>query len=126
MTESTAQPVSQTGLFHRIPNWAWVAAAIIGLALYLGWGHITGSSVSRVNPDALAQTIGAASCFDSSYELTNRLDGSKAELYSCNMQNGSYKCVTDENGVARDVTAEAKLVFAGALGTQKPDCVVLG
>lgn len=78
-----------------------------------------------MNPDTLAKTINAAWCDDSGYYLTNRLDGTKAELYDCNMRNGSYKCVTDQNGVADDVTVEAKLSFASALGSEKPTCVTI-
>jgi len=81
-----------------------------------------GSHVSQANPDKLAGAINAAWCDDSGYYLIGA-GGSKAELYDCNMQDGSYKCVTEENGVASDVTAERKLSFASTLGSDKPTCV---
>lgn len=93
-----------------------VAATVLVLA---GCG---GSKVSQANPDKLATEINAAWCQDSGYYLISDA-GSKAELYDCNMKNGSYKCVTEQNGIANDVTAEAKLSFASTLGSDKPDCV---
>lgn len=117
-----SQPPS---LFRRIPTWAWIVAIVAAAAIWQGWIHLGGSHVSQANPDQLATTIGAAWCQDSGYYLTNRLDGSKAELYDCNMRNGSYRCVTDQNGLAADVTAEARLVFRSTLGSEKPSCVTV-
>lgn len=99
-------------------------AAVVVVAIVLGYQHFH-RSTATANPDTLATEIGAAWCEDSGYQLENRLDSSKAELYDCNMRSGAYKCVTDEQGVARDVTAEARLVFASTLGSSRPDCVRL-
>jgi len=80
-----------------------------------------GSGVSRPDPSKLAQTIGAASCQDSGYYLENRVDHSKTEVYDC-LRDGFYICVIQENGIAKNVTREARLVWADTLATDEPTC----
>ena len=67
-----------------------IAAVAIGA---IGWQHFHHRS-SAADPNNVATQIGAAWCEDGGYQLKNRLDGSKTEIFNCNMQNGSYKCVT--------------------------------
>lgn len=76
-----------------------------------------------ISSDVLAQTVGAVSCSPEHYELVDRLDGSKARLYSCDMGYGRMICVTYEGGIARNVTAESRLLWADTLGSAKPSCL---
>lgn len=81
-----------------------------------------GSGISKPNADNLAAQISASSCDDSGYYLTNRLDGSKAEVFSCDV-GGVEKCVMEQGGVAQDVTVEFKAFLSTTLGTgDKPTC----
>jgi hypothetical protein len=115
---------SQTRKVRKIRCFGSFVTAVLLLAATISLAGCGGSSISRPNPDKLATTIGAAWCEDSGFYLTNRLDGSKAEVFNCNMENGSYKCVSEEGGIANDVTAEFKASLATALVREadKPTC----
>lgn len=108
---------------HRLTMLA--AAGIVGLVVTVTG---CGSGTSRPNEDKLASSIGAAWCQDTGYALENRLDGSKAEVYDCNMPDGSYKCVDQENGIAHDVTVAFRLSLQSAIMREqdKPMCAVGG
>ena len=70
---------------------------------------------------AIASETGASSCTATDYQIINRLDNTKARIYDCFI-NGAEKCVTEENGIANDETATAKILFASSLSGGKPDC----
>lgn len=102
------------------------SAAIVAAVTLLAAG-CGGSSVSTANPDKLAAQINAAWCQDSGFYLTNRLDRSKAEVYDCNLRNGSYECVSEEGGIPQNVTSEFRAVIATAIvkDQEKPSCVTV-
>lgn len=72
--------------------------------------------------DAIAAKIGANGCVQETYEIQNRLDGSKERIYDCDL-NAQSTCVVEEGGIAKDVTAEVRLLFSSSLGGQRPDCL---
>lgn len=73
-----------------------------------------GSSISKPNADKLAASINATFCRDTGYYLENQLDHSKHEVFDC-FVNGETKCVDEEGGIARDVTATMKAELATSL-----------
>ena len=97
-----------------------VAVGVLVFAGVTGYDHFRHGSASSTGQSVAAQA-GAESCTDSGYQLVNRLDNSKPTIYNCSFAAG-MKCVTVEHGIANDVTAAVKLVWASALGSQGPDC----
>lgn len=85
-------------------------------------GYVYSHSDHSASASTVATTIGASFCDKSSYQVINRLDGSKQRIYDCTMGSGS-RCVTYSNGVATDQTATVRLLFADTLGTSKPTCI---
>lgn len=82
-----------------------------------------GGSSSPDRSTAIGVKIGARTCEETSFEITNKLDGSKTRIYDCSMPSGKEKCVTEEGGVAHDSTEEVKLLFQSTLGEAPPNCV---
>jgi len=97
-----------------------LAAILLGVFVCVLAG--CGSS-NGISPDKLAGKTGAVSCAPEDYQVVNRIDGSKDRLYSCDMGYGRTVCVTYEGGVARNVTAEARLLWQGTLGADRPACL---
>jgi hypothetical protein len=89
-----------------------------------GWGihHFTSSS-SPDKSSLIASQTGASDCYSSGYQIISRLDRSKTDIYNCDIA-GKWKCVTLENGLDHDVTVEVRLLWAGTLGGDKPDCIL--
>jgi hypothetical protein len=93
-----------------------VAVLIVG-ALVAGGCGATGDQ-----SDAIAANIGASTCHAEQYEIVSRISGHKDRIYNCTLH-GKTICVTYSGGIASNATAEVKLLFANALGGQKPDCM---
>lgn len=70
-----------------------------------------------------SQIGGGIVCTRSDYQLINRLDSSKTPIYVCQTLGSEPICVTDENNVVSNVTAEVRLLFANTLGSSKPACI---
>jgi len=85
------------------------AAAVLVVLVLSGCG---GSGAPADHSDEIANQIGGgATCYQSSFELTNRLDDSKDPIYVCEAPGSKPICVTDDNGIANDVTEEVRLLF---------------
>jgi len=93
--------------------WAILLAALALLAAGCGGSGITA--------DKVATDSGASACEDSGYLIVYRADQSKHRVWDCTIH-GHPVCVTDENGVASNVTAAARLIFADSLNG-KPGCL---
>lgn len=92
----------------------------------VGWLLLTQVIFTGGDSDQSAKvrsSSGASWCRESSYQLVNHLDGSKATVYDCGFPHGRERCVTMSGGVTRDSTEEVRLLFAGTLGAEKPGCV---
>ncbi len=98
------------------------AAALLPMASLVGCGSST-ASASKVTDAA-----GATSCDSSGYYLVLKTTGDHETIYDCTFTSGAdfkttKKCVTFENGIADDSTAEVRLVFSTTLGSPKPSCL---
>lgn len=83
----------------------------------------------------IAAKIHADSCKATRYAIVSRIDKSKTTIYDCTVDNtstdangaqtfGSKRiCVTEENGIAHDATAEVRILFANVLGDARPSCL---
>jgi hypothetical protein len=91
-------------------------AALAVLAL-LAAGCGSGDRASKI-----AQETGASACTRTSVGLKNRLDGTKTPIYDCTID-GASKCVVEEGGIARDVTATVRILFADTLSGTRPACL---
>jgi hypothetical protein len=101
-------------------GWLPVAALAAVVALLAsGCGAI--DSLTGDDSAKIASATGASQCTGTDYDITNRLDSSKARIYDCTID-GVEKCVTYENGIARDETETSKLLFAQNLSGGRPDC----
>lgn len=128
MTEphAPAEPANEAPPRSRGSRWFFgLVAVVAAMILVSDWGEIRhqlfGSTVTDRSSE-ISASISARSCVLTGYEITNRLDGSKAPLYDCVMLDATEKCVTQENGIVNDVTAEAKLLFANQLSGSPPLC----
>lgn len=101
--------------------WLRISGLIV-VAVILLWQHhiIDGSAAASDQSSAIVALTGASSCTQELYWI--RLGGSKATIYDCTI-NGATKCVTFQNGIASDSTAEVKLAFEDALGSTRPTCI---
>lgn len=100
-----------------------LVAAAIGIFLVgrsVGW-HVAGGGSSDHSAQ-VAQDAGASSCYQDGLQLIDRFDGSKTTIYDCRI-GGAMKCVTEENGIANDVTEQVKVLFATALNASRPACL---
>lgn len=93
------------------------AAAVVLVVLV-----VAGCGGSGDQSNAIAAKIGASTCSAEQFEIQNRLDRSKERIYDCELHARSV-CVVEESGIARNVTAEVRLLFANALGGQRPGCL---
>lgn len=64
-----------------------------------------------------------ATCYESQYQIENRLDGSKQPVYVCETPGSKVICATWSDGIASNVTAEVRILFQSTLGQEKPACV---
>lgn len=85
-------------------------------------GYVYHESDHSASASTVSQVIGADYCDKSSFQEINRLDGSKARIYDCQL-NGRQRCVTYVNGIATDQTATVRLLFQSTLGSGKPPCL---
>jgi hypothetical protein len=99
-------------------SFAIAAAMVVAVLSGCGSGGSSDQSTAIAN-----QIGGGASCYESQYEITNRIDNSKTPIYVCTAAAAKPICVTYENGIASDVTAEVRLLFANTLGSSKPSCI---
>jgi hypothetical protein len=104
----------------NIVRWVAVVGLVI-LAAVIVREKLSGGS-SGPTGYAVQQMVGAGSCQRSGYDMRNRLDGSTTGLYDCWKSGKGYFCVTVDHGLARNVTVEARALFADTLGATKPDC----
>lgn len=112
--------------FHGWQPWSWrrnILAVVIGVVVIAGVWHYQTHASAKIGAGDVALQSGADSCTSSGYELTNRLDGSTSTIYDCSFTSG-LKCVTLANGIAHNVTAEVRLVWADTLGSAKPGCAL--
>jgi hypothetical protein len=93
---------------------------LIGVAIYVVPQLNLGGAVDHST--SIATAIGASSCSASSFEVTSKLDGSKARIYDCVMNDGTEKCVTREGGINQDRTAIVRLLFQSTLSGGRPSC----
>jgi hypothetical protein len=70
---------------------------------------------------ALEERLGADSCVDSGLALEDAT-GSRLAIYDCAF-GARRRCVTVQNGIASDATADVKRVFASAPGGARLACV---
>jgi hypothetical protein len=94
-------------------------ALVVLLLVVLGAGCGGSGDASSEIAAALGSS---ASCSKTPYAIVSRFDGSKAWVYSCTDDGGNAKCMTKQNGIVRDITLEARLVFASSY-SGKPDCL---
>jgi hypothetical protein len=72
----------------------------------------------------VAAVANATSCTDTGYYLQSKLDGSKEVIYDCAIPGSVWnQCVTEQGGIASNATEEVRLLFANALGGQRPSCL---
>lgn len=90
-----------------------IAAALVFVAGCGGTGD---------QSDSIAQKIGASSCTAESYEVISRIDNHHSRIYDC-VVNGNELCVTEQNGIASNATAEVRLLFSNTLGADVPACL---
>lgn len=95
-----------------------LALGIVAVVVWFAFGPHSGET-DRASE--IVAAIGADGCSTTGYMLLNRLDGSKTRIYTC-MVDGAERCVTEQNGLVNDVTVEAQLLFANALGHNRPSC----
>jgi len=95
-----------------------VAIAVAGVAL-------AGCGGSTATGGQVAATIKADECVDSGFYIENRLDSSKETVYNCTGVPGHKRmlCVTYSNGIAENITEEARWMFEDTLTEDKPDCI---
>jgi hypothetical protein len=91
-----------------------VAATCVFLLVGCGSG---GPSASDV-----AEKAGATTCEDSGYFIGYRTDHTEHTIYNCQIA-GETVCVIEDHGLATDVTAQARVVFASSLGGKRPACL---
>lgn len=94
---------------------------IFAAALAFVVAALAGCGGSGDRSAQIASETGASSCEQTSYELINRLDGTKPRIYDC-VIDGAEKCVTEESGLTQDVTVEARLLFKATLSGDAPAC----
>lgn len=117
-----APPAKRRSILSRLQVLVIVGAGILVVAFVLGNQSLR-THGAKDRSGQIAADIGASSCSQEDFEITNRLDGSKTRIYDCFMPNLNYKCVTYENGVENDVTETVKLLWANVLGSAKPICI---
>ena len=101
-----------------------ISAAIIAACGIGAWKLDALSSGLTDQSASITAEIGAQSCSPTSYEITNKLDGSKTRIYDCNMGvgGGGNKCITRESGLTHDRTDTVRLLFQNVLSGAKPTC----
>src|SRR6185369_2509623 len=83
---------------------------------------LAGCGGSGPSADQVAREANAEACTDSGYAIIYRADQSKHTIWDCQIGDRTV-CVGEDNGIASDITVEARLVFANALGGNRPDCL---
>ncbi len=93
--------------------------ALTAILAFLG-----GCGGSGDRSKAIAAKIGVdATCYESAYLIKSQLDGSESRIYNCVSGGGPLMCVIEQGGLAKNITEEAKLLFANTLGGGRPQCL---
>lgn len=100
-------------------HWQYALVGAVVLVLAIGW---YGGRSNDPDPDDLATSIGATYCDKTTFVITSRLDGDNDTLYDC-LMGDKHICVTEDGGIARDVTDSVIALFEDTFETSKPTCV---
>lgn len=102
---------------------AVVAAIIAGVVVAWQLGAFSNTPADK--SAEIAQRVGAEYCERTDFYIENKIGGGKTTIYDCFL-NVRHRCVTYENGIARDSTDTVRLLFESTLGESKPTCAAAG
>jgi hypothetical protein len=111
------------GLRRTPLPWLILAAIVVAIVVAKHWPGSSSHAQASDHATAIQTSIGAVSCDNSGYYVQNRLDNTKQTIYDCQMDSGTYKCVTESGSVISDSTAEVSQLFQSTLDGSKPTCV---
>ncbi len=121
MTDASSTEISTSGTPAKV---IVIVLVLVAIGAILVWksGFIGSSGPADRSATIESEIGGGATCYATTYEITNRLDGSKARLYDCSGTNKGEICVTETNGIVNDETAAARVLFANTVGSVAPSC----